>query len=277
MGSNAPNGEHPQISNIYTDSLSLHSALARNDLKDKDPWLKQIKKKMFELQHSTTLLWVPSHCGIPRNDKADELPKAGSELPQDNVPVTHQIIRMPRSNLADGLSHTQEQLKRTWTKVWKIEKKWPKAVRSLFSRLRTGHAKELKSYRHFIALEDDSICLLEEETIKHVLSKYQKIIPGSAWIVEVNSISTWWLRKTWTVPETRRKKVWETENPARRGCRWGGVVFVLYLLCFKCEINFISKENKQIPVNPDICTRKGEEDNNNNKNKNNTITTKITQ
>ena len=92
MRSNAPNGEHPQTSNICTDSLSLHSALARNDLKDKDPWLKQIKKKMFELQHSTTLLWVPSHCGIPRNDKADELAKAGSELPQDNVPVTHQIM-----------------------------------------------------------------------------------------------------------------------------------------------------------------------------------------
>jgi len=39
--------EHPQTSTICTDSLSLHSALASNDWKDKDPWLKQIKMKMF--------------------------------------------------------------------------------------------------------------------------------------------------------------------------------------------------------------------------------------
>ena len=66
----------------------------------------------------------------------------------------------------DGLSHTQPD--------WKIKKKWPKAVRSLFSRLRTVHAKGLKSYRHFIGLENDTICedfLLEEEIIEHVLCK----------------------------------------------------------------------------------------------------------
>ena len=89
---NAPN-EHTQTSTICTDSLSLHSALASNDRKDKGPLMIQIKKKMFELQHSTTVLRVPSHCSISGNDKADELARTGSELPQDNVRVTDHIMK----------------------------------------------------------------------------------------------------------------------------------------------------------------------------------------
>ena len=168
--------EHPQTSTICTDSLSLHSALASNDWKDKDPWLKQIKMKMFELQYSTTVLWVPSHCGIPGNDKADELAKAGSELPQDDIPVTHQIMKAKIKSRGWPITHPRaaETFGNKRKPDWKVEKKWPKAVRSLFSRLRTGHAKELKSYRHFIGLEDDATCedcLSEDETIEHVLCK----------------------------------------------------------------------------------------------------------
>ena len=168
--------EHPQTSTICTDSLSLHSALASNDWKDKDPWLKQIKMKMFELQYSTTVLWVPSHCGIPGNDKADELAKTGSELPQDDIPVTHQIMKAKIKSRGWPITHPRaaETFGNKRKPDWKVEKKWPKAVRSLFSRLRTGHAKELKSYRHFIGLEDDATCedcLSEDETIEHVLCK----------------------------------------------------------------------------------------------------------
>ena len=52
------------------------------------------------------------------------------------------------------------------------EKKWPKKVRTLFSKLRTGHSTELKRYRFLIEKEDDPICNLceqEEETIEHIL------------------------------------------------------------------------------------------------------------
>ncbi len=49
-----------------------------------------------------------------------------------------------------------------------IEEKWPSEVRRTYGRLRTGHAKELKAYRHFIQIEEDARCEecgAEEETI----------------------------------------------------------------------------------------------------------------
>ena len=45
-------------------------------------------------------------------------------------------------------------------------------MRSLYARLRTGHAKQLKEYLYKIDAEDDPYCdcgLMEEQTIKHLL------------------------------------------------------------------------------------------------------------
>ena len=33
------------------------------------------------------LQWVPAHCGLPENERADELTKEASSLPQEEVPV----------------------------------------------------------------------------------------------------------------------------------------------------------------------------------------------
>ena len=60
---------NPTPSLICTDSDSLVAALEENNWKDRDPWLKQIKKIIFDYPHEITLLWIPSHCGIEGNDK----------------------------------------------------------------------------------------------------------------------------------------------------------------------------------------------------------------
>ena len=47
-------------------------------------------------------------------------------------------------------------------------------VRSLYSRLRTDHAIELKHYRHRIQLEDHAlceVCMEEDETTEHILCR----------------------------------------------------------------------------------------------------------
>ena len=167
---------NPTPSLICTDSDSLVSALEENNWKDRDPWLKQIKKIIFDYPQEITLLWIPSHCGIEGNDKADELAKKGTEKNQEDIPVTHAIMKAKIKAQSWPLTHTRaEQTYQDLRKPnYKIEKEWPKRVRSLFSRLRTGHAVELKAYRHRIEKEEDGICELceeEDETIEHVLCR----------------------------------------------------------------------------------------------------------
>ena len=55
--------------------------------------------------------------------------------------------------------------------MFKIEKNWPRRVRTLYAHLRTGHAKELRFYRYLIEKEDNKKCDcgFKEESIKHVL------------------------------------------------------------------------------------------------------------
>ena len=55
-----------------------------------------------------------------------------------------------------------------------IEKRWPARIRRLFGRLRSGHAKELKDYRHrFLKTESSGVCihcdLDADETIAHII------------------------------------------------------------------------------------------------------------
>ena len=51
-----------------------------------------------------------------------------------------------------------------------IEKSWPRAVRTLYARLRSGHSKELKHYQYMIEIADDPFCECGEvDTICHVL------------------------------------------------------------------------------------------------------------
>ena len=139
---------NPTPSLICTDSDSLVAALEENNWKDRDPRLKQIKKIIFDYPHEITLLWIPSHCGIEGNDKADELAK------KRGVPVAHAIMKSKIKSQSWPITHKAAR------------------VRSLFSRLRTGHAVELKAYRHRIEKEEDGKCELcekEDETIEHVL------------------------------------------------------------------------------------------------------------
>ena len=63
----------PQITLVSSDSMSLVDALKSNNWKNGDPWLKQIKQMSYNL----TLLWIPSHCVIPGNERADELANKG--------------------------------------------------------------------------------------------------------------------------------------------------------------------------------------------------------
>ena len=78
---------------VRSDSMSLVQVLKSNNWKYGDTWLKQIKQVLYNLNSITTLLWISSHCDIPGNEQADELEKKGSMKNQENIPVTHSILK----------------------------------------------------------------------------------------------------------------------------------------------------------------------------------------
>ena len=167
---------NPADSLICTDSMSLHQALVINNWKDRDPWLKQIKEVLFQIESKVTILWIPSHCNVAGNEKADELAKRGSEMNQDGIPVTHAIVKAKIKGRKWEVTHDRAMatFKDRREPRIEVEMKWPRKVRTLFARLRTGHAKELAYYRYLIESGDDAICEEcgeEEETIEHVLCR----------------------------------------------------------------------------------------------------------
>lgn len=157
---------------ICTDSLSVHAGLKNDSWKDAQDWIRKIKLQARRLDSQVTILWVPSHCGVEGNEEADRLAELGTKLDQSEIPVTQAIsnakIRRGKWKVVHERAKRIFQDKRKPN--LKVEKLWPRRVQSLFSRLRSGHAKELRQYLYKIDVEDDPFCICgEEESIEHVL------------------------------------------------------------------------------------------------------------
>ena len=107
----------------------------------------------------------------------DELAKSGSQLDQNNVPVSQKIrlakVKNAKWNLPNPIHPRASAIYREYrTPKMNIEKKWPRKVRSLYARLRTGHAKELADYQHRMLEKIDSPNCVEcntTEDTEHVL------------------------------------------------------------------------------------------------------------
>ena len=170
------NWTQPEEILICTDSKSLTSALEIPNWRDPDHWIKEVKTSVSRCQSRVTLLWIPSHVDIPGNEVADELAKAGTSMSQEGIPVSESIVkaRIKKRKWIPTHERAMETYGKRRSPIFEIEKQWPRRTRTLFSRLRSGHAIELKAHRHKIEMEDDDLCehgCEKPETIEHVLSE----------------------------------------------------------------------------------------------------------
>ena len=168
---------NPADATLCTDSLSLHQAMEANQWKDPDPWIKELKTLIRNLPCNITILWLPSHCRVNGNDRADDLAKLGALMQQDEIPVTHKIIKAKIRKRKWQVEHTRacDTYKDRRQPRVEIESRWPPEVRRLYGRLRTGHAKELRHYQYLIGVEgveDPSCtCSAKRQTIEHILTE----------------------------------------------------------------------------------------------------------
>lgn len=55
------------------------------------------------------LQWVPAHCGLPGNERADTLAKEAAEMPQDNVPT----------DISAAVGAVARKARLDWVKKWR--------------------------------------------------------------------------------------------------------------------------------------------------------------
>ena len=95
---------------------------------------------------------------------------------QDNVPVTHQIVMTKIKSKTWEVAHDRAKATiedRRKPRV-KVDKKWPRSIRSLYAHLRTGHEMELRVYQHRMNEDVKPICEIcreDKETINHILCR----------------------------------------------------------------------------------------------------------
>ena len=165
---------------IYTDSLSLTTALKMNNWKDEHEWLRRIKKRLDENTAKLTICWIPSHVNTYGNEKADALADRGTKEDQSCAPVTFRIVKAKVKNKKWTINHPRAmETFRDKRKPMEVERKWPANVKRLFTRLRSGHAKELRSYRKRIGMDSEATCIYCDadapETIEHVLCSCEQL------------------------------------------------------------------------------------------------------
>ena len=162
----------PSSATICTDSMSIHRALANDDWKDAQDWVRKIKELSYILETTVTILWIPSHCGCEGNEEADRLAEEATKLEQSEVPITFAIAKARVNKRSWSVTHERaaDMYQGRKRPKFEIERNWPVKVRSLYQRLRTDHCKELGHYKYKIETADHPYCKCGEvENIEHVL------------------------------------------------------------------------------------------------------------
>ena len=165
---------------ILTDSKSSLQSLESYKPTEYYPQCHSIWKLIREIPAKITFQWIPSHVGIPGNDRADHLAKLAAE----SGPVNH-----PTSSVSSLLGDIRKTTRALWCNRWENGlngrsffdvQKTPNHVRYQglsrnnqvnLSRLRMQHFPS-QNYLHRFNLVEDPRCLLcggADESIHHIV------------------------------------------------------------------------------------------------------------
>ena len=137
---------------FLTDSKSVLDALACHGEHE-------LRVKLSKLIESriVVLQWIPAHCGISGNEKADELAKRGANRPQENLPITIKpkktIIKFRVKTIHDDYH------------------KLDRAGQVIIIRLRMRHNRLNAHMYKKMKLVPSSMCIcnMEDQTTQHIL------------------------------------------------------------------------------------------------------------
>jgi ribonuclease HI/exonuclease III len=179
------NSQNKQPVTILTDSLSVVESIKTTRSISRPNTLADLLTSIGKLQCTVTFVWIPSHVGIPGNDRVDELAKIGTTRKEIEILSSHELsaefdnIEAYVTNIWQK-SYNEEtagsfyrKIEPTVSKKIKYQSK-NRSKERLITRLRLGKCK-LNKYLHDIAAHPDGLCnnCLAPETIQHLLMDCQ--------------------------------------------------------------------------------------------------------
>ena len=146
-------GNHKEDVVFITDAKSVLDALAHHRKYE----LRVKLSKLIESRR-VVLQWIPAHCGISGNEKADERAKRGANMQQKNLPIT---IKQKKT-----IINNMFQVK----KIHDDNHKLDRAGQVILIRLCTGHNR-LNAHMNKkmkLVLSSMCICNIEDQTTEHI-------------------------------------------------------------------------------------------------------------
>ena len=163
---------------IYSDSLSCLQALQNKNMDN--PIIREIihiLSYLREVDSQIEFCWIPGHCGITGNEKADKIAK-------DHIPHKIYEVKTPYSDLKPRISQYVNSLfQAKWdicvgNKLHEINESFLPFLKMysdnrkediILTRLRIGHSR--LTHKHYLVNEDPPECIPCNTplTIKHVL------------------------------------------------------------------------------------------------------------
>ena len=155
----------PSHAVIFTDCRSVLQKLSSPE----DTTSRQIHTLLSQLSTTTTtsMQWIPAHCNIAGNEKADSLAKCGSKMIQETDPTSYQEIKtiIKRKQKEKWKTHHGVTSQDPWETLGR------RAQTTIF-RLRTGHCR-LNFHLHKINIchTSDCLCGTGIQTPEHILQQ----------------------------------------------------------------------------------------------------------
>ena len=120
-------------------------------------------RQLSQLQKKIVLQWIPSHCGITGNERADELAKRGTEIMQTAMRKTPYYTAATIIRNAINNEHHKSITNRTQSSTWKDKlitvPDWPRRESVAKFRMSTGHDC-LAGHLHRFGIYESPLCNL---------------------------------------------------------------------------------------------------------------------